>query len=284
MNAPIKNFKPTRNYREFTALAPMKGRVRDAARSFALRLLAIGSGIGATNNWLRFPFYHHVFEDERRGFESQIDLLRQHGEFIAIDDAIGLIESGAPIDGRYFCLSFDDGLKSCYSGALPVLAERDIPAVFYLVTDLVGLSLAPDDPIARQVFGFKGTDTTLDFLTWDNCREMLAAGMTFGSHTCSHLKLLSSDAETARREMQESKSMIEREVGACDHFCPPYGIPGQHYDPARDQELARSCGYRSFVTGVRGPNPRGSDPFAIRRDQLLANWASYQINYFLSRP
>lgn len=275
--------RPTRTYDEFTALTPFKARARDAVRSVAIRALALGSDIGATTNWLRFPFYHHVFDDERRGFEAQIDLLRGSGDFISIDDAVAMIEGGVPIDGRYFCLSFDDGLKSCYSGALPVLAERNIPAVFYLVSDLIGLSLEPDDPIARRVFDFKGTATTLDFLSWDDCREMAASGMTFGSHTCNHVKLSQSDADMTRREMTRSKADIEREVGACDHFCPPYGIPGVHYDPSRDPGLAQACGYRSFATGARGANRAGDDPFALRRDQLLANWGAYQLKYFLSR-
>ncbi len=258
-------------------------RARDLARATALRLLSLGSDLGATNNWLRFPFYHHVFEDERSGFATQIDMLRNHGDFISMEDAVSLIKNGTAIDGQYYCLSFDDGLKSCFGGAYPILAERKIPAIFYLVSDLVGQSLAPDDPIARQVFGFKGSGTTLDFLSWEDCREMVANGMSFGSHTCSHINLLSADAENARREMVDSKTTIEREIGACDHFCPPYGIPGIHYDPARDPDLARSCGYLSFATGMRGPSRAGSDPFAIRRDQLLANWGFYQIEYFLSR-
>lgn len=276
-------FRPTRTYREFCALRSPGTRGRELARTAALRLLSFGSNIGATDRWLRFPFYHHVFEDERRGFKNHIDRLRRYGEFISMDDALSLLGGTVPMDGRYFCLSFDDGLKSCYDGAFPILAEHCIPAIFYLVSDLVGRSLAPDDPVARQVFGFKGADTALEFLSWDDCREMAANGMSFGSHTSNHINLLSSNDETARREMQESKNTIEKEIGACDHFCPPYGIPGMHYNPTRDPELAQACDYRSFATGVRGPSHAGDDPFAIRRDQLLANWGSYQLDYFLSR-
>ena len=47
----------------------------------------------------------------------------------------------------------------------------------------MGRSLPPDDPAAREVFGFRGRGTTLDFLSWDECREMANAGMTFGAHT-----------------------------------------------------------------------------------------------------
>lgn len=275
--------RPTRTYREFTALTPLKARARDLARTTALRVMSLGRNIEATTNWLRFPFYHHVFDDERQGFQAQLDRLGTIGEFISMNDALSLIDGTFPLDGRYFCLSFDDGLKSCFTDAFPILAEREIPAIFYLVSDLIGKSLQPDDPVARQVFGFKGAGTTLDFMSWDDCREMKENGMALGSHTCSHINMLASDPETVRREMQQSKAAIEAQVGACDHFCPPYGIPGVHYDPTRDIALARDCGYRSLVSGARGANHAGDDPFAIRRDQLLANWGSYQLDYFLSR-
>lgn len=281
-STPFK-FGPTRTYQEFTALVPINVHARNIARTAALRLLSLGCNINATTNWLRFPFYHHVFEDERSGFTAQIDKIREYGDFISIDDALNLLNGTTKLDGRYFCLSFDDGFKSCFSGALPILAEREIPAVFYLVSDFIGQSLDPDDPIARQVFGFRGSTTTLDFLSWDNCREMASNGMTFGSHTSHHINLKSADIESARNEMINSKAIIEREVGRCDHFCPPYGIPETHYDPLRDPELARSCGYKSFVTGIRGANHMGDDSFTIRRDQLLAKWGVYQLDYFMSR-
>ena len=277
--------RPTTTYTEFTALIPWHGRLRAVARDLAVRGLALGRRIDAGDNWVRIPYYHHVFEDERRGFARQLDYLRNFGAFISLDQAVSLLESGDAIDGRYFCVTFDDGFKNCLTGALPILAERDISATFYVVTDLIGRSLSADDPIARRVFGFRGRDTTLDFLSWDDCRTMVGDGMHIGSHSRSHANLAAMTTPAAEAEMRQSKAAIEREVGtACHHFCAPYGMRGVDFRTDRDPALAREAGYRSFGTGLRGPTRQGDDAFALKRDHMLARWSNHQLRYFLSLP
>lgn len=275
--------QPTTTYAEFKALDPWHAPLRAAARDVALRALAVGRRIDDTGDWIRFPYYHHVFDDERAGFARQLDYLAKIGEFISIDDAVALLEDGGAIDGRYFCVSFDDGLKSCLTGALPILAERGIAAAFYVVTAMIGATLAPDDAAARRDFGFRGRHTWLDFLTWDDCRTLARNGMIIGSHCRNHVRLAHLDAGDAETELRESKAAIEREVGAqCHHFCPPYGIPEKDFSLERDGALARETGYRSLVTGWRGATRQGDDPFRLRRDHLIAGWGKHQMRYFLS--
>ena len=243
----------------------------------------MGRSLNHSTNWIRFPFYHHVFQDEQQNFARHLGYLRDYGDFISVDDALSLLSDDGKINGRYFCLSLDDGLKSCYNGAMPILSELNIPAVFYVVTKMVGRSLEADDPIARNVFGFKGRNRTLDFLSWDNCLEMISANMTIGSHTTTHTRLSDLTDDQTRAEMENSKTEIEQNTGQpCRHFCPPYGIPNTDYDAVVDVELAKSSGYKTFATGIRGPNRQGDSPFALKRDHLLAGWENFQLRYFLS--
>ena len=273
--------RKTRTYAEWSSLTPWSQRVRNGMRSAVIAGLAIGRRIECSSNWIRCPFYHHIFDDERRGFNSQLDYLKNFGEFISLDDAQAMLVGDNTIDGRYFCLTFDDGLKSCVDGALPILSEKSIPAAFYVVTDLVERSFPPDDPVARTVFGFKGVNTTLDFLSWEDCRGMIAAGMTIGSHTATHTRLSELSAEQVCVEMERSKTEIERHTGhPCQHFCAPYGNPDRDFDLFRDGGLARKMGYSTFATGARGPNLQGDSPFALRRDHMLANWGFHQLKYF----
>ena len=275
----------TRTLAEFEATLPWQNRVRDNMRDLALRVLALGKRINNQNNWLRFPFYHHIFDDECEGFHHHLNHLKNIGDFVTLDDAVEQLTSGQPIDGRYFCLTFDDGFKSCMDNAMPALVERDIPAGFYIVTDMMGRHLTADDPTARAVFGFRGKSTDLDFITWDDCREMVAAGMTIGSHTCSHPKLIALSDLAVSDEMTKSKRLIEKELDApCQHFCAPYGIPNHHFDVIRDPDLAKAAGYTSFVTGQRGAMTKSGNPFFIQRDQLRGAWGLHQLRYFLSRP
>jgi peptidoglycan/xylan/chitin deacetylase (PgdA/CDA1 family) len=124
----------------------------------------------------------------------------------------------------------------------------------------------------------------MEFLDWDDCRELVAAGMTIGSHTKSHRVLVEQSDAEVKRELQESKETIERELGtACDHFCAPVGRPDVDFRTDRDYELARRVGYRSFLTTQRGSVHRTSTPMAIERDHTLAIWGLYQLRYFFSQ-
>jgi peptidoglycan/xylan/chitin deacetylase (PgdA/CDA1 family) len=273
----------TETLTQFSARTPLSLCLRAAARDAALRVLSWNRRIDSSNNWIRFPFYHHVFEDERAGFHRQLTYLCNFGEFISLDDALTMFDAGTKIDGRYFCITFDDGLKSCHWGAAPILNELSVPAVFYVITDMIGRRLEPDSDDARVTFGFQGRDTTLDFLDWEELRQLADSGFAIGSHTSGHAKLATLETAEARIEMQKSKSELEAALlRPCKHFCPPYGIPGLHFLPARDGGLAREVGYRSLVSGQRGPNGAGTDPFFIKRDHLLANWGLHQVRYFMS--
>jgi peptidoglycan/xylan/chitin deacetylase (PgdA/CDA1 family) len=87
--------------------------------------------------------------------------------------------------------------------------------------------------------------------------------VTIGSHTVSHPFLAKCDAEAVRREMTESRSMIEAKLGVRPvHFAYPVGAP----DAAGPREfaLAAEVGYRTAVTTRPGVN------FADHRDHLTA--------------
>ena len=284
LSNPVEcDMSKTRTYAEWSTLTPWSQRIRNGVRSAVIAALAIGRRIDWSNNWIRCPFYHHIFDDERQGFRNQLDYLRNFGEFISLDDAHAMLVGEYAIDGRYFCLTFDDGLKSCVDGALPILSDKNIPAAFYVVTDVLERSFPPDDPVARATFGFNGVNTSLDFLSWEDCRELISAGMTIGSHTASHARLSELSEEEVCVEMGRSKNKIEENTGhPCRHFCAPYGNPDRDFHLSRDGRLAMETGYSTFATGLRGPNRQGSNPFALRRDHMLANWGMHQLKYFLS--
>ncbi len=273
----------TRTLAEWNAQTSTSQRIQNLIRSTAIRGLAVGKRIERSTNWIRFPFYHHVFEDEQQNFSNQLNYLRNIGEFISLDDALLLISGNQAVDGRYFCLTFDDGLKNCVNVALPILLKLEIPAVFYIVTGMVAKSFDANDPIARNVFGFKGQDTTLDFLSWADCSKMVEAGMTIGSHTVTHTRLSDLTEDQAFAELSNSKNEIQQKTGkTCDHFCAPYGNPNTDFDLAFHSNLAKSAGYKTFVTGQRGPTRSGDNPLAIKRDHMMANWGIYQLRYFLT--
>jgi len=92
-------------------------------------------------DWVFFPLYHFIVDDERRGFDAHLRYMRRHGDFISMDNAVDALKNPGGIGGRYFCVTFDDGVKNCVTNALPILVERRAPAAFFIATEYVGLRL-----------------------------------------------------------------------------------------------------------------------------------------------
>ncbi len=238
------------------------------------------------SDWVHFPMYHHVLDDERRGFDRQLRHLRRYGDFLSASDAIDALAQPGGIGGRYFCVTFDDGFKDSRTNSLPILVERNCPAIFFLATDYIGLDLDED---WSQVCLFPQPPAPyhlpFEYMTWDDCRELQAAGMTLGAHTCGHVRLSELDPAQSDREIRESKARIERELGhPCHHFAAPWGRPGIDFDPAVHPQQARNAGFKSFMTTQSGSNMAGADPFAIRRLALLATHWNAQLRCQIGRP
>jgi len=272
-----------KNFRDLKRLYPFTQRARTLGRDTAVLLLSLFSKIDSSGEWVRFPYYHHVFDDEADGFRRQLRYMKRYGDFISLDDAVDIFESNKRIGGRYFCVTFDDGFKNCLTNALPILVENSCKAAFFICTDFIG---SRGDDAAADFFS-KSADAypvPVEFLDWDDCRRLVGAGMVIGSHTCSHARLSSLDEKTLRTELEESKERIEKELGVdCIHFCCPWGKPGKDFMSDRGPRIAKELGYHSFLTTERGPNSGDADPFGIRRDDMMAGWGDYQLRYFFSR-
>ena len=255
-------------------------------RNAAIRLLAAGrspdkDGPEGAGGWIRFPYYHHVFDDERDGFARQLKYMASLGDFIGLDDAVAMLDGGGDIDGRYFCITFDDGFRNWATNAAPVLLDAGTVAALFVVTGFIGTSIEDD---RDKLLGFyEQGDLLMEFLSWDDCRALADAGMTIGSHTINHVHLADLDAAAAKAEIKGSKDAIEAELDRpCYHFCCPFGREGIDFLGSHHPGMAKDAGYKSFLTGRRGAMRRGSSTIMIRRDHMLAGWGDYQLKYFFS--
>ncbi len=275
--------KKITTYAEFTASEGMGIRARTLLRNLVIRATSGGKQIDASSNWVRFPYYHHVFDDERKGFERQLKFLRNFGDFISMDQASDLISGDHPIEGRYFCVSFDDGFANCYTNMVEITARLQVPVIIYLPVNWIGLH--PEAEADREKISrfYPEQARLVPFLNWEQCREMLLQKVTFGSHSLSHAHLIKLSAAEIENELMESKRIIEAELLVnCDHFACPWGRRDVDFDPAINKPIAQRTGYRSFATTNRGKMQHGDDLYLLRRDHVLANWENYQLQYFFS--
>jgi peptidoglycan/xylan/chitin deacetylase (PgdA/CDA1 family) len=104
-------------------------------------------------------------------------------------------------------------------------------------------------------------------MTWDQIQAITAtgAGLTIGSHAHDHQRLASLDDEAQRRELTQSKQILEQRLG-CEitAVAYPYGWPGTY--TASTKLLAAEAGYRLAFTSRQGVNRLSTlDHYEINR-------------------
>jgi len=274
----------TRKYSEIKSQFPFRYNARAFLRDYIIFFLSLRSRVDITSEWIRFPFYHHVFDDERKCFDRQLKYMKNFGDFISIDDSVECLRKKGKIGGRYFHISFDDGFENFHSNALPILLEnRSFPSIF-IPTDYIGRSIQKDGEDFKKFSQALFLRRPIKFMTWDECRNAHDLGVTIGSHTMSHVRLSSLSKTKVKEELLESKKIIENNLKYhCRHFACPWGVPDSDFRRNIDTETAKEVGYDSFLTTQRGPNLETGDPFFIHRDLMFAEWKNYQLKYFFSR-
>lgn len=112
-----------------------------------------------------------------------------------------------------------------------------------------------------------------NFLSWDEARQMQAAGMSFGSHSHTHRILAKLPFAEQREELQLSREILEHELGIpIDTLAYPVGARSS-FNTDTIRALAET-GYRhafSFISGVNRPQSGSpADPYTILRTGIFS--------------
>jgi peptidoglycan/xylan/chitin deacetylase (PgdA/CDA1 family) len=220
-----------------------------------------------TTAGLYFPFYHDVLPCYADDLRRHLIAFRRIGPMVSWDEAMAVLDGRRELAGPVFCLSFDDGHPTWRDVVAPLLRELGVPATFFLTTSTIDQHSAGQD----------GSGGPADGLSWQDCRDLVAAGFAFGSHTRSHRHLSEMEDGSAAREIYGSKAEIEDRLGVeIKDFAAPYGLPGVDFLD-RDVRLARDAGYRSFATTLREPMHPGDSPMWIQRQGLHPAWPLWAV-------
>jgi peptidoglycan/xylan/chitin deacetylase (PgdA/CDA1 family) len=103
------------------------------------------------------------------------------------------------------------------------------------------------------------------FMSWSDVQALHRLGHTIGAHSHSHPILSTLGADEQRRELAESKRLIEEQLGApVATMAYPVGKP--HTFTAETRRLARECGYEACFSFYGGCNRPGAiDAFDVKR-------------------
>ena len=187
-------------------------------------------------------------------FERQMQYLKESAyRVISFRELMEFVEYRRALPKRSVVITIDDGYRSAYEQAYPILKKYGFSATLFIYTEFVGVS--------RQA------------ITWDQLREMKANGFEIGSHSVRHSDLTEPEEqedqreylERVKREIRLSKEIIDRELEQDTLvFAFPYG----RHDK-RAVALVREAGYQLAVTVERGFNAFFAQPLVLKRNMVL---------------
>jgi peptidoglycan/xylan/chitin deacetylase (PgdA/CDA1 family) len=190
-------------------------------------------------------------------FETQMRFLRDNGfHVIPLDNLFDFMAFKRQIPQKAVVITIDDGWRSVYDIAFPILRKYGYPATLFVYTDLI-----------------TGNQKTLD---WKQLREMARGGIDMQCHSKTHRSFAGMGPsesfrdyfEALKTELLESAAVIREKTGAdVKYVAYPYGDTNPLVE-----SLLMKLGFRGGLTVERKSNPFFVNPFRVGRSMIYGEF------------
>jgi peptidoglycan/xylan/chitin deacetylase (PgdA/CDA1 family) len=143
-------------------------------------------------------------------FEAHLKKLEE-GNYIVlpVEEIIESLRAGRALPDRTIGLTIDDAYLSAYTEAIPRLRKHGFPVTLFVATDAVDQGHA-------------------NYMSWEQVREIAAAGVTIGHHTAAHAHMPDRSATANAEDMARSTARFMAHLGFKPKlFAYPYGEASQ---------------------------------------------------------
>ncbi len=213
--------------------------------------------------------YHGVAEHIQKNcisieqFRDHLNYLEKKYVIIKLTELIERIRAGQ-VDRNYVVLTFDDAYSNLYQYAYPELVRRKLPAIIFIPADYLGRHNAWDydrNPVRYPY---------LQVMSRQELAALDAQLIDFGSHSLSHRRMKDLDRIELAKEIQESKLVLEQNLGReIRFFAFPYG---QLTDfDSRAVELLKNSGYSGCCTTHFSRFNDRTSPYLLNRISVCAD-------------
>jgi peptidoglycan/xylan/chitin deacetylase (PgdA/CDA1 family) len=187
-------------------------------------------------------------------FRWQMQYLKDHGITpISMEQLKDFWFYGTPLPDKPVLLTFDDGFRSIYEVAYPVLQKFKYPGVLFIYTNFI--------------------HNEGNSLKYADIKTMRKNGLALESHTKSHLNLGLMDEKTPAAEF---KDLLAEELTVPIQFMKEkfdydtttlayaYGVYNE-----KVLKATQAAGYQLAFTVNPGPNDRTVPPLKLKRDLIM---------------
>jgi len=190
---------------------------------------------------------HNALTLSSQEFDAQMAYLHESGyNTISPDQLVDHLQYGSSLPPNPVLITFDDGYEDNYRVAYPILQKYNFTATIFLITDFVS--------------------NNKRYLTWEQVKEMNEQGLSFESHTVSHLFLADASDADIRSELIKSREAMELHLNKKIEYL---AYPGGAYNQ-RVIEMARQAGYRAAFTINLGRDTTSCGLFTLSRIPIFA--------------
>jgi peptidoglycan/xylan/chitin deacetylase (PgdA/CDA1 family) len=186
----------------------------------------------------------------RSRFEAQVRWLAEERRAVSLAQVEAFAAGRASVPDGAVLVTMDDGCRSVFREALPILRDHRVPAVAYVPAGVVGQDV------------IEGYDEPA--MTWDELARLPEAGVEVGSHAFHHRSMAKVSPALARDEAVRSRALLQERLGVpVTSFAYPFGTRTDYSDATR--EILREAGYATAFTSQHGAVAPGLDPLELPR-------------------
>jgi peptidoglycan/xylan/chitin deacetylase (PgdA/CDA1 family) len=191
-----------------------------------------------------------IFVSAERFARQMRFLKKEKYRTIDLVELAAILRKGLPLPVKRVAITFDDGTRTVYDNAFPVLKRLGFTATVFLAANYIEEKKMPEKSFLHY-----------SPLTWGMIKKMRRAGISFQPHTMTHPRLTEISIGCARKEIRESKEVLRSRLGTEPSvFAYPYG----DHD-GRIKKAVKEAGFAAAVGASGGVNTKGTDPFALKR-------------------
>ncbi|NTU71473.1 MAG: polysaccharide deacetylase family protein [Coriobacteriia bacterium] len=220
-----------------------------------------------THDWPLILAYHHIVTGRQSRYASSVDALERHLTSMLEDGFTPLTLEEAVATGPFgtmtatpksFTITFDDGLLSLGTLALPILTRLGLArqTTTFIPTSFVGKDneWRTKPTTLQRIMPWSEVEEPL--LDWDGIAELAAAGVAVESHGHAHLPMNKLSYEDALDDITTSLRILGEHGYSPRYFALPFGW----HSPETERALADS-GLDAAVSVKWG----GHNRYEIRR-------------------
>ncbi|SFU76959.1 polysaccharide deacetylase family protein [Xenorhabdus koppenhoeferi] len=241
--------------------------------NFGDRLGYISDRDAELDNGIPLLTYHHILRDKENkrflhtstttsltAFREQMDYLKREGyTTISLYELEGYLNSTINLPAKVVGLTFDDGLKSVYRYAYPILKNNNQKATFFIISSRIKRYPQKWNPDSLQFTSLSELYAMQDVFDFQSHTHFL--------HRLGKEKqpiLFSRSSNTILYDFERSRRALSQFNPHVLYLSYPFG--GYNL---KAMKAAEKAGFHLAVTTIQGKVKLGDNPFSLKRLYIL---------------